>query len=105
MSQVCVILCTFPSEDKAGEVARTLVEERLVACVNVLAGARSIYRWKDEVQEEPEVLTVMKTTSAGFDALEKRLAQLHPYECPEILAVDVNSGHGPYLEWVVANVG
>jgi len=74
-----VVLSTFPDADKAAEVARTLVEERLAACVNVVAGVRSIYRWQGAVQDDAEVLAIIKTTSDRYAALAARVARLPPY--------------------------
>lgn len=95
-----VVLCTFPSADKASEIARVLVEERLCACVNVLPGVRSIYRWEGAVQDEPEVLAIIKTTAARYAALAHRITELHPYQVPEILALSIADGHAPYLAWL-----
>jgi periplasmic divalent cation tolerance protein len=97
---VVVVFSTFPSADKAAEVARTLVSENLVACVNVVPGVRSIYRWKGELCDDSEVLAVMKTTSERADALIARLVALHPYEVPEALALPVTTGNAKYIDWV-----
>ena len=104
MSSVFVVLCTFPNADEASNVAKTLVGEELVACINIVPGLRSIYRWQGEIHDASEVLAVIKTTEAGFPALEQRLAALHSYDCPEILALPVNQGHAPYIDWVLGNV-
>ncbi len=97
---VIVVFSTFPNEDKAAEIARTLVSEGLVACANLVPPVRSIYRWQGEVCDERETLAVMKTTRERFDALRARLVALHPYELPEVIALPVEAGHAPYLEWV-----
>lgn len=102
---VRVVLSTFPSADKAAEVARILVEERLCACVNIVPAVRSIYRWQGEVSDDSEVLALIKTTSERFPPLADRLRSLHPYEVPEIIALDVADGHAPYLAWVASSVG
>jgi len=99
---VVVVLSTFPSEDKAAEIARALVDERLAACVNVVGGVRSIYRWQGAISDDREVLAVIKTSHTQLDALRVRLVALHPYDVPEVIALDVASGHAPYLEWVLA---
>jgi len=99
-----VVLCTLPNSETAAEVARTLVGEQLAACVNIVPGLRSIYRWQGQVQDEPEILAIIKTSEEAFPRLEARLAELHPYDCPEILALPVNSGHAPYIDWVLGNV-
>ena len=102
MTDALVVLVTAPAEQKAVEIARALVDERLAACVNVLSGVRSIYRWKGEVCEDPEVLLVVKTTAARFEALRSRVLALHPYETPEVIALPVEAGSEPYLRWIVA---
>lgn len=97
---VIVVFSTFPTEDKAAEIARTLVSEGLVACANLVPPVRSIYRWQGELCDERETLAVMKTTRERFDALRARLVALHPYELPEVIALPVEAGHPPYLDWV-----
>jgi periplasmic divalent cation tolerance protein len=99
-----VVLVTMPDREKALAMARTLVAERLCACVNVSGEIRSVYRWKDAVQEDPEVLCVIKTTRAGFEALRARVVSLHPYDVPEVIALPVAEGHAPYLEWLASSV-
>lgn len=97
---VIVVFSTFPSEDKAAEIARTLVTEGHAACVNLVPPVRSIYRWQNELCDERETLAIMKTTRERFDALRERLVALHPYEVPEVIALPVEAGHPPYLDWV-----
>ena len=104
MTDVRVVLVTCPSTDTAAAVARTLVEEGLAACGNVLPGLRSIYRWEGKVHDEPEVLLVLKTTAPRFEALRARVVALHPYEVPEVLSLAVDAGHAPYLAWVAGAV-
>lgn len=98
---VLVVLSTFPTPDKAAEIARILVEERLCACVNLVPQVRSIYRWQGAVSDETETLAIIKTTHERYDALAARLIALHPYEVPEMIAVPLVGGHAPYLAWVV----
>jgi len=97
---VIVVFSTFPSEDKAAEIARTLVSEGHAACANLVPTVRSIYHWQGELCDERETLAVIKTTSERFEALRERLVALHPYEVPEVIAVPVEAGHAPYLDWV-----
>jgi len=97
---VIVVFSTFPSEDKAAEVARTLVSEQLAACVNLVPPVRSIYRWQGEIYDERETLAIVKTTRERFEALRERLIALHPYEVPEVIALPVDGGHAPYLAWI-----
>ncbi len=101
---VVVVFSTFPSSDKAAEVARALVAEQLAACVNLAPNVRSIYRWKGELQDDTETLAIIKTTSERLDVLVARLLALHPYELPEAIALPVTGGSNPYLVWVEDNV-
>ncbi|MBA2539441.1 MAG: divalent-cation tolerance protein CutA [Deltaproteobacteria bacterium] len=103
--EVLVVYSTFPSPDKAAEVARVLVEEQLVACVNIIPTVRSIYRWQANVQDDSESLAILKTSRDRFPDLARRLVQLHPYELPEVIALPLAAGHPPYLAWVVGSVG
>src|SRR5512140_1550226 len=100
---VVVVFSTFPSEAKAAEVGRALVDEHLAACVNLVPRIRSIYRWKGEVCDEVETLAIVKTTEDRLEALRARLVALHPYEVPEMIAVPVVAGHPAYLAWVEAS--
>jgi periplasmic divalent cation tolerance protein len=97
-----VVLVTAPTPERAAELARALVEERLAACGNVVPGLRSIYRWEGKIEDEPEVLLVLKTTRDRFDALRERVLALHPYQVPEVLALPVEAGSARYLAWLVA---
>jgi periplasmic divalent cation tolerance protein len=96
-----VVLCTAPV-DRAEELARALVEERLAACVNIVPHVTSVYRWKGAVERDSEALLVIKSPAALFARLEARLRELHPYEVFELLALPVEEGHRPYLDWVRA---
>jgi periplasmic divalent cation tolerance protein len=102
-SGVSVVFMTAPDEAKAAEIARTLVDERMIACANIVPRVRSIYRWEGKIRDEPEVLVVMKTAAADFKALEARVKVLHPYQTPELIALDVREGLPAYLEWVLAS--
>jgi periplasmic divalent cation tolerance protein len=95
-----VVFMTAPDVDVAGRIASILVDESLVACVNILPGLRSIYRWQGKLCDEPEVLCLMKTRLDLFPALRDRIAALHPYQVPEIIALPLTAGSAPYLEWV-----
>lgn len=92
---------TAPSADVADRLVRTLVEERLAACGNILPALTSIYRWQGAIHTETEVLIVLKTATGNVPALLARAPELHPYEVPELLVIDVETGHVPYLEWVL----
>jgi len=91
---------TVPSREIAEKIARALVEEKLAACINIFAGVRSIYRWKGKVETANEVCLVAKSRAELFDKLEKRVKELHPYECPCIVAFPIGMGHQPYLDWI-----
>jgi periplasmic divalent cation tolerance protein len=102
MTDALVVLVTTPTAERAAELARALVEERLAACGNVVPGLRSVYRWEGKVQDEPEALLLLKTTRARFEALRARVVALHPYEVPEVVALPVEAGSAPYLAWIAA---
>jgi periplasmic divalent cation tolerance protein len=102
---VVLVLTTVGADADALTIARTLVEEHLVACVNVLPPMTSVYRWRGRVEEDQERQIVMKTTRKQVSALEQRLRQLHPYELPEFLVLATSGGSAAYLEWVRENCG
>jgi len=93
-------LITFPDEDTAARVARALVDERLAACVSLIGGVRSIYRWQGAVSDEREVLALAKTTAARLPELQRRVVELHPYDVPEVVALAAWQLHPPYLAWL-----
>ena len=95
-----MILSTCPDAETAARIGRTLVESALVACVNIVPGLRSIYRWNDAVQDEPEVLMILKTTGPCLATAREMLLSLHPYQVPEVVALPVVDGHDAYLRWV-----
>jgi periplasmic divalent cation tolerance protein len=99
---VVVVLSTVPADERGPALARALVDERLAACVNLVPGLRSIYRWQGAVHDDGESLAIIKTTRARLPALLARLPALHPYEVPEAIALPVSAGHLPYLAWVAA---
>jgi periplasmic divalent cation tolerance protein len=101
MSNVCILLSTIDSAQAAEDVASKLVEEHLAACVNILPGVSSYYRWEGEVQNEQEFLLILKTSTDRVDDLMDRMKTLHPYEVPEIVSIPVEAGYQPYLDWVV----
>jgi periplasmic divalent cation tolerance protein len=103
-SEVWVVLCTFPNEAEARQIGALLVEKQVAACVNVIPGLCSIYRWQGEVHDDPEVLAVIKTTAEGYPALQAALVEAHSYETPEVLAVPVAAGAEAYLRWVAQAV-
>ena len=94
-----LVLTTLPDAEIAGRLAHELVEAGLAACVNVLSPCRSIYRWQDAVHEDGEIPLIIKTTAERHAALETFLRKNHPYQIPEIIAIDVNDGLPEYLRW------
>ena len=98
-----IVLTTFGSEEDAVRVVRILVEEKLAACGTMIPGVRSIYSWQGEVQDEREVLVLLKT--AAFEPLAARLGELHPYETPEIVALSPAEVSGKYIAWIEASCG
>lgn len=104
VSDARVVFVTAPSEAVALDLARALVSERLAACSNLIPGVRSVYRWKGEICDDAEVLLVFKTRAALVDRLAARVAALHPYEVPEVVALPVSSGLPAYLSWIVDSV-
>ncbi len=95
-----IVHCSCPDPETATRIARALVEERLAACVQVIGGIASTYRWEGRVRTDTEVLLLIKTTHACLDALKARLPALHPYSVPELIAVEVVDGLDRYLDWI-----
>lgn len=104
-ARVMVVLTTVGSEDDAVKLAGALVDRRLVACVNVLPGVRSIYRWQGAVQDDRELLLLAKTTASRLGEVTSALAELHPYEVPEIVALEAVSVSAAYAAWLRDCVG
>jgi periplasmic divalent cation tolerance protein len=105
MSDVLLGLCTFPDAEQARQIGTVLVEKQLAACVNLLSGVTSIYRWEGKIEEAGETLAIFKTTKAAWVAFEKALAELHPYEVPEIVALKPEAVAEAYAAWVMREVG
>lgn len=97
-----VVLTTAPDREVALRLSRGLVEDGLAACANILPGVTSIFRWEGKVETADEVLVVLKTRVERVDDLVERAVQLHPYDVPEFLSLPVESGHHPYVAWVLA---
>jgi periplasmic divalent cation tolerance protein len=97
---VLLCFCACPDAPTAARIANALVAERLAACASALPGMRSTYRWQDHVEHADEVLLLIKTSAERYPALQARLPQLHPYELPELLAVEASAGLPDYLRWV-----
>ena len=99
-SSFVIVLSTFPADGDADALARTLVDERLAACVNLLPPMTSMYRWEGKIERSLERQLIIKTTAAGVDQLKARLTELHPYDVPEILVIPIADGSAKYLEWL-----
>ena len=99
-----VVMITAPNREEATRLAEMLVGARLAACVQIMPEMESVYRWKGEIQREPEVLLLAKTTRESFDELEREVRALHSYETPEIVALPVIAASAPYLEWLAGTV-
>lgn len=97
---VLLVYCSCPDAASADAIAAALVDERLAACVTALPGARSTYRWQGCIEQAQEVLLLIKTARERLDALTARIRALHPYELPEVIAVEAAGGLAPYLQWV-----
>jgi len=95
-----VVFITASSEDEGVKIARSIVEERLAGCINIIKGIRSIYIWKGRIEDESEVLLVVKTRRGLFDSLCKRVKELHSYSLPEIIALPIVMGSDDYLNWL-----
>jgi periplasmic divalent cation tolerance protein len=95
-----VVLTTLPGDGDAASFARSLVEERLAACVNLLPQMESIYRWEGNIEKEPERQIVIKTTKARLVALWERVRDLHPYDVPEFIVLPIVDGNDAYLRWI-----
>jgi periplasmic divalent cation tolerance protein len=100
MTTITLNLCTCPDQATAERLAGQLVERRLAACVNILPGITSVFSWQGRIEREQEVLLLIKTAAERVEAMQQVLAELHPYEVPEIINLPVATGHQPYLEWV-----
>jgi periplasmic divalent cation tolerance protein len=96
-----LVLTTFANAEDAAKAVRTLVDEKIIACGTILPGARSIYRWKDAVEDAEEAVVLLKTSAERFPRLEQRLREIHPYETPEIVALDPTAVAKAYADWVL----
>ena len=100
MDQALLVLTNVPDLECAQLVARTLVELRLAACVNLLPAVQSVYRWQEQIEEATEITLLIKTTSQNYESLQQAIVKLHPYNVPEIIAMPIVAGYAPYLQWI-----
>ena len=105
MTDKIVVFSTVSSAEEAEKIARVLVEERLAACVSVLPGARSVYRWKGAIETSTECVLIIKSSRERFDRLRARLEKVHSYEVPEVVALAIVDGSSNYLNWLEAELG
>lgn len=103
-TEAMICLCTCPSLEVARALARRVVEAGLAACVNVVPGINSIYRWQGAICDDAEVLLIIKTTPRSYAALETLVVAEHPYELPELIAVSIDHGSAPYLSWLIDSI-
>jgi periplasmic divalent cation tolerance protein len=99
-----VVFVTTPSGSDAADIAKTIVSERLAACVNIIVGIRSIFFWEDKVQDEEETLMIIKTRKELFESLKRRILMMHPYSVPEVISLDITDGNEDYLKWLFETV-
>lgn len=100
MTGEIIIFITVSNPEEASKIARALVEERLSACVNIIKGIRSIYRWQGEIEDEEEALLIVKTRGELFEEVENRVRELHSYTVPEVISIPILKGSEPYLSWL-----
>lgn len=104
MTDARVVFVTVPDEEVGVALVTSLLEAGMVACGNLLPGVRSIYRWDGKICDDAEQMLILKTTAHAVDALEARVVEMHPYDCPEVVVLPVADGHAPYLDWIEQNV-
>ncbi len=103
-NELAIVLVTVPNPDIARSIATEIVQSRLAACVNIVPGIKSIFRWEGKLDEADELLLVIKTIADRYPALEKRITELHPYDTPEIVALETRHVVEKYLRWVKSEV-
>ncbi|HEX7260704.1 MAG TPA: divalent-cation tolerance protein CutA [Luteolibacter sp.] len=105
MESLLLVFCTFPDVTSARQIGTVLVERQLAACVNLLPAVESVYRWQGKVETAAETLAIFKTTAAAFPEFQRVLGEMHPYEVPEIVAVEPAAVAESYAAWVAGEVG
>ena len=103
MPKLILCLCTCPDKKNAQSIAKILLEKKLAACVNIIPGIMSMYRWQGKIQQDDEVLLLIKTRAINYSPLEKTIIQHHPYDVPEVLSFNIETGFADYLRWVEKN--
>lgn len=97
-----MLFCTCPNNDEAGELASYLVKERLAACVNIVPQIRSLYIWQDKVEDDTEVLLIIKTSKLKIESLKNAINNRHSYDSPELISFEIDDGLPEYLKWIEA---
>jgi periplasmic divalent cation tolerance protein len=100
MSKFCLLYSTASSEDEAKEIADLLLEKKLAACVNIIPGMKSLYKWKGKIEETEEIIIIIKTISSAFKDIEALLKDVHSYDCPCLIELNIENVNAPYLEWL-----
>ena len=104
MASEIIVYCTVPNKEIALSISKTVVEEKLAACSNIIPGLVSVYSWQNEICQDDELLLVIKTANEIFQKLHDRIIDLHPYDVPEIIGMPIEMGSKPYLDWIHENV-
>jgi periplasmic divalent cation tolerance protein len=104
MSEMKIVLTTTGSEEEGRRIAQALVGRRLAACVNIIPSVESVYRWKEKVESAKEWMLVIKTTAAGFGGVRAAISELHSYELPECVLLEIEDGSAEYLNWIADSV-
>lgn len=99
-----IVLCTTNNQDSAKSIAKSLVEENLCACVNIIPNICSIYRWEDKIETDEEYLMLIKTGKHLIDKIKNRIIELHSYDVPEVVVLDISDGSKDYLDWIGNNI-
>ncbi|MDH5326299.1 MAG: divalent-cation tolerance protein CutA [Gammaproteobacteria bacterium] len=102
-SPTIAIITTCPDAKSAHVVADTLVKQNLAACVNIITGVTSVYRWQNQIEHSTEQLLLIKTVKANYTAVEQCILKVHPYELPEVISVPIDKGYAAYLSWIREN--
>jgi periplasmic divalent cation tolerance protein len=103
-SEIIIVFVTVPGLREGSRISRAILTSRLAACVNVIPGVQSMYKWKGKIVREKEAMLVMKTTRLRYRKLEQKIKKLHPYEVPEVIAIPLICGSSQYIEWVTREV-
>jgi periplasmic divalent cation tolerance protein len=102
-NEYIIVMSTVPNEEVGKRIATAVLEKKLAPCVNMVANVRSIYTWKGKINDETELIMIIKTRASLFERIKDEIKANHPYECPEILAIPILAGNQPYLDWIAEN--